>query len=178
MVYRRGLGGDLDPGDEQLGLAAPAQQVARAGDAERLEHRGVEVDDVPARVEAEHLELGADPLGVGHLRQPAGRDLARRVAEVEGELRRRGRRRAVATAGDLRLAPARPRRRRSARRDAPGRRLPPRSGPATAPRGADGARRAAARRPGVCRSRSATCSSRSRRVTRPRRRTGLGAPMP
>lgn len=83
---RWGLGGDLDPGHEHLATTAAGQQVAGPGHPERVEHRGVEVDDVPARVEAEHLELGPDPFGAGHLGQAARRGQARSVAEVEGEL--------------------------------------------------------------------------------------------
>ena len=85
---RRGLGGDLDPGDQQLGLAAPAQEVLAAGGAERVEELGVGVDDVPAGVEAEDLELGAHPLLGVHLGQPADLPVAGLVAEVEGELDR------------------------------------------------------------------------------------------
>ena len=97
---RRGLGGDLDPGDQQLGLAAPAQEVLAAGGAERVEELGVGVDDVPAGVEAEDLELGAHPLLGVHLGQPAGLALAGLVAEVEGELHRGDR---VGRPGRLRL---------------------------------------------------------------------------
>ncbi len=56
------------------------------GHPERVEHRGIEVDDVPAGVEAEHLELGPDPLGAGHLGQSARRGEPWGVTEVEGEL--------------------------------------------------------------------------------------------
>src|SRR5215213_5332164 len=42
---RRGLGGHLDPRDQQLGLAAPAEQVLAAGGAERVEEGGVGVHD-------------------------------------------------------------------------------------------------------------------------------------
>ena len=90
---RRGLGGDLDPGDQQLGLAAPGQQVAAAGHPELVEERGVGVDDVPAGVEAEDLELGPHPLLGRHLGQPGHLALGRRVAELEGELDRVDRRR-------------------------------------------------------------------------------------
>ena len=91
---RRGLGGDLHPGDEHLGLAAAAHHVGGAGHPQRGQERLVEVDDVPGRVQPEHLELGPDPLGPGHLRQPAGLDRPGGVAEVEGQLHRRGHHRA------------------------------------------------------------------------------------
>ena len=90
---RRGLGGDLDPGDQQLGLAAPGEQVAAADHAERVEERPVGVDDVPAHVEAEDLELGLHPLLGGHLRQPGDLALARLVAQRQGQLDRVDRRR-------------------------------------------------------------------------------------
>src|SRR4051812_21929088 len=92
---RRGLGGDLDPGDQQLGLAPLGQEVVAADHPELVEEGRVGVDDVPAGVEAEDLELGLHPLLGRQLGQP--RDLALRglVAELEGELdrvdRRRGR---------------------------------------------------------------------------------------
>ena len=59
---RRGLGGDLDPRDQDLGPAAHGQQVAAADRAEGVEEVGVGVDDVAAGVEAEDLQLGAHPL--------------------------------------------------------------------------------------------------------------------
>ena len=75
-AHRRGLGGDLDPGDQHLAAAAGGEQVADAGHPERVEQRGVEVDDVRGRVEPEHVELGADPLRAGHLGQPGARGRA------------------------------------------------------------------------------------------------------
>ena len=89
---RRRLGRDLHPGHEQLGPAAPAEQVAAAGHLERIEERGVGRDRVLADVEAQDLQLGAHPLPRGHLRQP-GRPLprpARLVAELQRELDRLG----------------------------------------------------------------------------------------
>ena len=64
------------------------KQVARPGDAELAQHRGVELHDVAADVEAEDLQLGADAFGTGHLREPGGLGDRRGVAEVEGELDR------------------------------------------------------------------------------------------
>ena len=61
-------------------------QSRGTGDAERGEERLVAVEHVPARVETEHLELGAHLLGDRHLRQPADRRLVGCVAEVEREL--------------------------------------------------------------------------------------------
>ena len=162
---RRGLGGHLDPGDEHLGLAAPARAAPGAGDPERVEHRVVEVEDVPAHVEAEHVELGPDPLGPGHLRQPGATDL-RGVAEVEGELHVR---RAYDGRGLGLPAGERPHPGGVGRRD----RSRPRTARAREPYG--GRSRSTAR---LHRSSSATWSSRSRRVTWPRRRTGTTDPMP
>ena len=84
---RRGLGGDLDPGDQDLGPAALGQQVAAADRTEGVEEVGVGVDDVAARVEAEDLQLGTHPLLGTHLGQAAD-VLLRLVTEVEGELDR------------------------------------------------------------------------------------------
>ena len=88
---RRRLGRDLDPGDQQLGAAAPAQQVAAAGGAEVVEEVGVGGDGVLADVEAQDLQLGPHPLVGGHLGQP-GDHLARPrlVAQLEGQLDRVG----------------------------------------------------------------------------------------
>ena len=93
---RRGLGGDLDPGDQQLGLAAAAEQVLAAGGAELVEEGGVGVDDVAADVEAEDLELGAHAV-LGVISGSPLTGLAGLVAEGEGELDRvdRPRRRGV-----------------------------------------------------------------------------------
>ena len=41
-THRRGLGGDLDPGDPHLAAAAGAEQVGAAGDPQRSQQRGVE----------------------------------------------------------------------------------------------------------------------------------------
>ena len=82
---RRGLGGDLDPGDEDLRPAAYREHVAAAGHAERVEHRRVEVHDVSARVEPEDVELGPHLLGRGHLRQADPGHEVGLVAEVEGD---------------------------------------------------------------------------------------------
>ena len=68
---RRGLGGHLHPGHQQLAAAARREQVDRPGDPEPVEEGGVEVDHVLAGVEAEDVQLGAHPVGVGHLRQAA-----------------------------------------------------------------------------------------------------------
>ena len=86
---RRGLGGDLDPGDQQLGpgcAGASRSWLRVAPSASR--NVGVGVDDVPAGVEAEDLQLGAHPLRSRSSRQPADLAVVRRVAEVEGELHR------------------------------------------------------------------------------------------
>ena len=85
---RRGLGGHLDPGDEHLGGAAGAEQVGGPGHPDRVEEPVVERHHVPARVQPEDLQLGADPLGVVHLGQPADLAVDRGVTEVEGELHR------------------------------------------------------------------------------------------
>ena len=95
---RRGLGGDLDPGDQDLGPAALAEEVLAADRAEGFEELGVGVDDVPAGVEAEDLQLGAHPLLGVHLGQSAD-VLLRLVAEVEGELHRGDRARVGGRAG-------------------------------------------------------------------------------
>ena len=79
-------GRHLDPGNEELGLAAAPQQVLGAGDPERVEKRDVEVDDVAAHVEPEHVELGAYPLGACHVGQPALPGGVGRIVEVEREL--------------------------------------------------------------------------------------------
>ena len=89
-AHGRGLGGDLDPGDPHLAAAAGAEQVAAAGDPESAQQGRVELHDVGRDVEAEHVELGAHPLGTGHLGQPGPGHEARAVAEVEGELGRLG----------------------------------------------------------------------------------------
>ena len=80
------LGGDLHPGDEDLGPAALPEQVGGPGHLDRVEERVVEPHDVPARVETEDLQLGTHPLGVVHLGQPADLAVDRRVAEVQREL--------------------------------------------------------------------------------------------
>ena len=142
---------------------------ARASTREGVEHRDVEVDDVAADVEAEHLELGAHPL-----RRRSSR--AARCATSPGASPRSraswtSRSAAGATAWDW---PA-PRGRTMSVGPEP-------TGPAAVAAsgigpGARARRGPRPRRPArVCRSRSATCSSRSRRVTRPaaahRGRTG------
>ena len=66
---RWGLGGDLDPGDQQLGAAAARKQVLAAGDAELVEEAGVVVDDVAAHVEAEDLDADT-PRAVTISRRP------------------------------------------------------------------------------------------------------------
>jgi hypothetical protein len=83
---RRGLGGHLDPRDQHLPAAAAGQQVTRSRDAECVEQRGVEVDDMAARVQPEHLELGPDSFRAGHLGQTARRREPWSVPEVEGQL--------------------------------------------------------------------------------------------
>jgi error-prone DNA polymerase len=62
----------------------------RANVSRPVVERLVAGEDVPARVEPEHLELGARLLGDGQLRQPADRRLVRRVPAVERELHRLG----------------------------------------------------------------------------------------
>src|SRR3954463_14477712 len=58
----------LRQGSISLPRAGPP---ARRDGAQLAEEPPVEVDDVPAGVQAEHLQLGADQLGVGELGQPA-----------------------------------------------------------------------------------------------------------
>ncbi len=57
-----------------------------------------------ADVEAEHLQLGPHPLGTGHLGEPGGHPVLRRVAQIQRELhvdRRDGRRRLGLAGGEL-----------------------------------------------------------------------------
>ncbi len=92
-THRRGLSGDLDPGDPHLATAAGGEQVDAAGDPKRPQQRVVELHDVGGHVEPEHVELGAHLLGAGQLGQPGPGDQLGPVTEVEGELGRLGTRR-------------------------------------------------------------------------------------
>jgi hypothetical protein len=61
---RGGLRGHLHPDHEDPFVGPAPPQVLRARCAQVGDQRLEEAHEVPARVQAEHLELGADPLGV------------------------------------------------------------------------------------------------------------------
>src|SRR6185436_1140155 len=144
-----------------------------------VEEPGVGLDDVPAGVEAEDLELGPHPLLRGHLREAAHLALPRRVAEVavardwaaafahtpgsaSGCRSSDGAPSRVAGSELLRAAASSARARAGV--------------PAAGFRPARPRPRAARSTARACRSSSATWSSRSRRVTLPRRRTPSSDP--
>jgi hypothetical protein len=83
---RWGLGRDFHTGDEDLRAVAHPHQVTGTRDADRGEELLVRRQDVPARVQPEHLELGPHLLGAGQLRQPADGRLVRRITQVECHL--------------------------------------------------------------------------------------------
>ena len=80
--HGRGLGRDLDARHQHLAAAAALHQVARGGGAERAQQRDVGPDHALARVEPEHLQLGAQARPRSSRAGRRGPPLGR-VAEVE-----------------------------------------------------------------------------------------------
>ena len=85
-AHRRGLGGDLDPGDPDFTAAAGTQDVPSAGHPEGAQQWLIEGRDMGRGIQAEDVELGAHPIRPAELWQPGPWHQLGAVSQIESQL--------------------------------------------------------------------------------------------